>query len=127
MLVVRYKGVIFLIKLFLSCTALFVAFSSSSATITTRVPASNSAIHSSTIQTSPTALQNPSVLVHSKNQHTDFEKTSDKIAPWAFGLSIFSILFTALNFGYGLKKDRKARKMSIVDDFWFRKIVTFIH
>lgn len=51
------------------------------------------------------------------------DKISDRLAPWALALSIASILLTLSNFIYGLRKDKRARRASIVDDFWFRKVV----
>jgi hypothetical protein len=39
-------------------------------------------------------------------------------------LSVIAILISIANSIYGLRKDRRARKQSIQDDYWFRKIAS---
>lgn len=39
-------------------------------------------------------------------------------------LSVVAICLTIANFVYSLRKDRRARKQSIQDDYWFRKIAS---
>lgn len=55
-------------------------------------------------------------VIDSKNEKSEWEKP----ATW---ISLFALVISLSLAGYTIKKDSKARRHSILDDYWFRKVV----
>lgn len=70
---------------------------------------------------SPQATQAPAAAASSSSSDSTGEKPADW---WARGAAALGIVVSIWNAYYGFRKAKRDRRLSIEDDFWFRKILT---
>lgn len=74
--------------------------------------------------TASSATERPSVAAPSASPIRDLPKEEKPVDWWARGIGAAGLLVAGVNFIYGIRKTRRDRRLSIEDDFWFRKIIT---